>query len=1277
MEIDRCNSDNNNKEIVNAKYCVNYEKLSVICKNARNLVNTITNYLQSTRIERQTLIEGVFQLCMLIKEVNNFICSNENCIKEKSSNFLVKLISNVKYELLIVIDQMCSLNHIQVCLVDVFLTLDVVPILVSWMGDDSNISVQEATLKIIRSFSLVSNGREKLVEAKVIKKMVQLISSSFHEVSCCALRATFNLSVMNVEIRQEIVQAGALPLLLIAAKDNSKIARQSAAIGTLANLATETDIKRSIVQDYNGLIPLLNLLNSTDESILTHACRALFAIAANDENKLAIAEAGGLIKLLECITYPSESVRMNATGALANLAIHTENKLSIVQYGALSKLYSLSYSNNPKIKRQVARCFFALAALNKNRASMIEEGCLKALVHLLHSDSNDVQLNAAGAIGNVAMTDSFKTKVVESGALDRLVALANIPEDPVQRQAARAIFTLTAKDVAKIKLAKINGIPVLIQLTKTDNEDIQRDATGALANMAIGTTHKSEIVRLGGLKPILKLLQSENCVVQRQAARGIFALAGTEENQQKIIDENGLEPLIKLLNSKNEEVQKHACGAIANISNHFPAKVIQGDTLRRLIKLVLEHSNLDVRRQATRAIFNLHPQGKHHRTHLLLTPYAGQSGEAQRLRHDMRALFQLTSNYNLNGRCYTLPKQRKQEFDNNKQQIKQNCNDKNYYKKSKENGFDHDLHLILPLSKNMKNKFISNKVQTTKNLSNSNDKSKTYKTGRMLPSKISTIGGKRYSSTLSVNVEPRSYDMKTNHTKQFQKINNISSTDITRCKSLPSNKKRKENNENSAMPSEISSLSNYFVNINDDNEELVYMNFFCHSSILLARWPQLENLINQTMNMEKNNEKSLIYNENGDLEIRIPDDLAHHPIVWCAFLEYLYTDAIRIHALPLKQDVHLANELAEFSLSENMPRLMCYCLEINHSLDSFNESVLDSHNLGLRRNFANEYRESTWTKDFSKLLSQNVTIRSKSRQCYDDEDKFQKFPFISNDVEIICCDIDNEVKIKNAKKRKNDSSCSSSFSRNQNRYKAHKLILSSRCNYFKALFGDGSTWSDSKTSKVKFYGDEKALQIMLRYLYCGIDNTVHEMLYNDPSMTLQMLVIANEYNLDGLQMHCEKFLIEFLNPTNVFVILEELEFVYAPLLRCMCIDYILKQQNHIEQVLSLRNISEKLLNELNETAEIWGYNQWNSNILNFKREVCKQKLKRHIRSNSDLSIPQVSGYDSTSNPSADALPCFQTNIEQTDIQFVERNNKRVKVDHTENLQLKQQIPTNF
>jgi len=1050
---------------------------------------------------------------------------------------------------------------------------------------EASLDLQRLCLHIIRGLSLIEFGREALVQHSTVRILVGLINSTDDEIRCSALRATFNLSVVNVRIRQAIVEAGALPHLIEAAQEPSD--GQCAAVGTLANLATESDIKRAIVRQYNGLKPLLRLLTANDTSILTHACRALFAIAANDENKLAITREGGLPLLLDCMNSVCDAVRMNAAGALANLAIHPVNKLKLVERGALGHLRNLAYSNNCKIQRQVARCLFALAAHVENRKAILDERCLTALVHLLRSNNFDVQVNAAGAIGNIAMTDEFKKPVVNSGALVRLIALASMPDTRVQRQAARAIFTLTAKEFSKRKLASHNGLPALIRLTESRNEDIQRDAAGALANMAIGSENKDRIVELGGLQPLIALLKSPAVAVQRQSARAIFALAGNASNQASILEAGGLEPLIELLSSKNDEVQKHASGAIANMANRHPDRVIGGGALPLLVHIVLNHHSLEVRRQAARAVFNLTPPGKR-RGQMILTPYAGIAGEQQRVRHEMRALFEIVlqsqplrdlkelgdeideekkafpdldcsgSLMELNSRPTSSSSSsssnksfsnrgRKRSCDNLLDSFRSNFARRKINGAPQRSGIDHDLLVSVPV-------FVEPN-------DDGNDGGNCNCTFPRRKREMSTAS-MDFEEDDAVEVEEKMEDLTGNETNESAPIS-VTTSEKPSCMCRRHDGKVK------------------------------YFEFSGHAAILTARCKLFQALVENLLwdlRQDAKREQQHLEENNNMLHIVVSRKYTcQFQETWLTLFEYLYTDSVRRHAGTLRSSSDLATEVATLSYSLEVPRLGCFCTELNPLIREMLDYPATSP-------FGQKVRESTWVKDMSRMLrAQEVQLlpdfsdvdlvvfnnSSQQQQQYEAQQQQQQLiqtpsegrveeeakeeedaPCVTLQEQHRITKLEDEIGRLSPKRIKTDFAShqpAGAHLRREKIFPAHRVILASRCPFFKAQFGS-AVWKDSFADTVKFMGTEEALKVVIRYLYCGVDSEVLNTLENKPSTTLQVLVIANEYNLDGLMSQCESALINWINDSTVFVLLQELEYVHAPLLRSLCLLFLLSER---------------------------------------------------------------------------------------------------------------------
>jgi vacuolar protein 8 len=453
-------------------------------------------------------------------------------------------------------------------------------------------------------------NKEQVFEGGAIPPLVHLLQTDSLEIQRQVCRALFNLSVME-SVRDQITECRGLAPLLQGMKSADEYVQLNA-VGAIANLATSNENKDEIV-NLDGLPTLVQLIGSSDNSqVSQHACRALFALAANDHNKLAIVAAGALPALTRCLRSHSVHVQWNAAGAIANLAIEPLNKAKIVAGGALQPLITLASSENEKILRQVVRALFALAADAALRETIEREQALPALISLLHTESVEVHRNALGALGNLAMTDSLKRPILEQGALPPIIVLARSEVPAVQRQAARCLFVLSAKEDLKHYLAEgnNNALLPLVALLSADNRDTQRDSAGALANIAIGRDNKALVAASGGIPPLVRLLRCRHAYVQRQAARAVFALAGLPENQLLVVDAGGAPPLLALLSSPNDEVAKHAAGALANIASHPQAQVqlVRVGALPLLVEGAFSLSH-ELQKQSVRALFNLGLQG--------------------------------------------------------------------------------------------------------------------------------------------------------------------------------------------------------------------------------------------------------------------------------------------------------------------------------------------------------------------------------------------------------------------------------------------------------------------------------------------------------------------------------------------------------------------------------------------------------------------------------------------------------------------------------------------
>jgi len=114
---------------------------------------------------------------------------------------------------------------------------------------------------------------------------------------------------------------------------------------------------------------------------------------------------------------------------------------------------------------------------------------------------------------------------------------------------------------------------------------------------------------------------------------------------------------------------------------------------------------------------------------------------------------------------------------------------------------------------------------------------------------------------------------------------------------------------------------------------------------------------------------------------------------------------------------------------------------------------------------------------------------------------------------------------------------------------AHRAILCARSTFFTALF-EGALRSNE--SVIEYNGPEHVLHIVLRYIYVGFDSKVQDMLAQDPQVVLQVLLLSNQYMIEGLQSRCEWALSKWVSTDNVLTILEIIAPLNCPLLRCFC-----------------------------------------------------------------------------------------------------------------------------
>jgi hypothetical protein len=116
---------------------------------------------------------------------------------------------------------------------------------------------------------------------------------------------------------------------------------------------------------------------------------------------------------------------------------------------------------------------------------------------------------------------------------------------------------------------------------------------------------------------------------------------------------------------------------------------------------------------------------------------------------------------------------------------------------------------------------------------------------------------------------------------------------------------------------------------------------------------------------------------------------------------------------------------------------------------------------------------------------------------------------------------------------------------------AHKAILVSQCEHFKAMFTSGMKESTQTKIEIKDWTYSSYFH-MIEYLYTGCIEDFN------PTIGLEILGLADAYGLENLKFLCENTLIHNVDNENVVALLIDAHSYSANELKKFCMTYVIK-----------------------------------------------------------------------------------------------------------------------
>jgi len=378
------------------------------------------------------------------------------------------------------------------------------------------------------------------------------------------------------KVGAQIVAADGIRPLVKLVIEGDNLGKQHAAAG-LARLATGCGEKVSAAIARAGAIaPLVDILQGgCGDDAQEEAAGALFALAEEVGNRVAITEAGGIGPLVTLLGSDNSMSRQHAKGVLVRLSIESANRASIIK-----KLVAMLSEDSPQAQEQAAAALANLASeTSENRISIVDAGGIEPLLGLLKGNSSSkAKEHSMAAIAKLAYnSETIQSAIAEANGIPLLVNALASSSNAKEMMASAQLYSLAASALSQLakgneenqKLISHEGaISSLVSILGTPVPELQANTAQCLANLS---EHNAElqalIARTGAIAPLCTLVREGADTVKEQAAAALWSLSrDNQQNKATVLKLGGIEPLVTLLvTGTSDNSLEQATGALSSM----------------------------------------------------------------------------------------------------------------------------------------------------------------------------------------------------------------------------------------------------------------------------------------------------------------------------------------------------------------------------------------------------------------------------------------------------------------------------------------------------------------------------------------------------------------------------------------------------------------------------------------------------------------------------------------------------------------------------------------
>ncbi|KXS09407.1 ARM repeat-containing protein [Gonapodya prolifera JEL478] len=325
---------------------------------------------------------------------------------------------------------------------------------------------------------------------------------------------------------------------------------------------------RTLVRNYNGLDPLVKLLDNTaNKELLAAATGAVWKCAQDLENVGVFNKLAAIKKLVSLMENQPEEVLVNVVGALGACAQTAEGRDAIRGAGGITPLVNLLRGTNQALLVNVTTAVGACAKDGDSMGIIDKLDGVRLLWSLLKSPNPQVQASAAWAISPCIEHAKDAGEMVRSfvGGLELIVSLLKSMDVQVLASVCAAIANI-AKDEENLAVITDHGVvPMLAKLTNTKNDRLRRHLAEAVARCCRWGNNRVAFGTAGAVAPLVKYLKSPDEAVHRATAGALHQLSMDPDNCVTMHEHGVVQLLLGMVGSQDAALQEAAAGTIGNI----------------------------------------------------------------------------------------------------------------------------------------------------------------------------------------------------------------------------------------------------------------------------------------------------------------------------------------------------------------------------------------------------------------------------------------------------------------------------------------------------------------------------------------------------------------------------------------------------------------------------------------------------------------------------------------------------------------------------------------